>query len=400
MYLTKAGFNKGDKISVKYNADTIVISKEDNGEKIVSGKKTPLIDINNSKILQVFKIADKIQVIVEIGKIIISKTKIAIRKLTALKDGSLGDVFSGGGLLTKAMELAGLKSKWAIEKNPKYAETWQINHEGIMYNSDIAEIDFDKLERVEVIAGGIPCENFSVARQNKDIEAETMDLSMYFMMLVEKLNPRTIILEEVPLYIKSEIGVATFNALKRLGYNVESKVFSGNDYGEIQNRQRVIIIASYDKITFPEEFPFTGTAKDILLDPDNPECKWFTPEEKSWIFEHWENQAKKGNGFKAQIITEETTSIQAITKRYQAIQQQNPLVKHPTENKYRLFTIAETKKLMGLPQNYDLGEFPTYAGEVLGQGVLVKVFKLFAETMRIPEIITNKIKEKGLDLFL
>lgn len=399
LYLIKAGFNKGDKISVKFNTDSIVISKNKDGERIVCGKKTPIIDLNNSKILQVFNIADKIQVIVELGKIIISKTKLAIRKLTAIKNGTIGEFFAGGGLLSQALKLAGFNTKWAIEKESRYADVWQKNHSGIMYNSDIAQVDFDKLEKVEIIAGGIPCENFSIARQNKNTEAESMDLALFSLMIIERLNPNTVMLEEVPMFLKSEIGIATIKALERLGYKVKTKIVSGNDYGEIQNRNRVIIIASYDDIAFPQETKFTGSAKDFLLDPSDPECNWFTKESKPHMF------SQKDGKFQAQIITENTTSIQGIPKRYMAFQKANPLVKHPMEEKWRLLTISELRIIFGLSPDYDLGEFPTYAGEVLGQGVLVKVFKLFAESIK--NKVTEPIKKEivkgsnyGLNMYM
>lgn len=80
LYLTKAGFNKGDSISVNFKEESIEILKSTTGGKIVSYKKSPIIDINNSKILQVFKVTEKINVTVELNKITISKSKIEIRK--------------------------------------------------------------------------------------------------------------------------------------------------------------------------------------------------------------------------------------------------------------------------------------------------------------------------------
>ena len=42
---------------------------------------------------------------------------------------------------------------------------------------------------------------------------ENADLSMHFLQLVEHVNPRNIVLEEVPQYLKSGVGTATMNAL-------------------------------------------------------------------------------------------------------------------------------------------------------------------------------------------
>jgi len=52
---------------------------------------------------------------------------------------------------------------------------------------------------------------------------ENADLSFHFISLVEQVNPRTIVLEEVTPYLKSGIGIATMSALRRMGYYVTSK---------------------------------------------------------------------------------------------------------------------------------------------------------------------------------
>ena len=69
--------------------------------------------------------------------------------------------------------------------------------------------------------------------------------------------------------------------------------------------------------------------------------------------------------------------MQAITKRYFAGQGDNPVVKDTRpgrEGWFRWLTLSEVKRLIGLPDQYDLGCTRTTAGEVLGQGVLVDVF--------------------------
>lgn len=380
LFLKKAGFNKGDNITVRFNSDSIMISKENAGVKIVSGKKYPIIDINNSQVGKLFNISEKIKVLVELGKITITKTRLALRKLSALKNHTHAELFGGIGLMAQAFKEAGFKTKWTIEKNEKYASIYQRNHDGEMYNSDIVEVDLDKLEKVEVISGGIPCENFSKVRRNENQEeAETMDLAMFAIHCVEIINPRTVLFEQVPQFLTEQIGVATINALKRLGYNVKTKIFTGNEYGMIQRRQRAVILASYDDIDFPETIPYTGTAKDILLDPEDPRCEWFSKKDKAWIWEHNAKQKAKGNNFQMVEIIESTTSIPAITKRYNAIRPADPFVKHPTKELWRLFSLVEQRRLFGLPEDYDLGEFKTYGGEGMGQGVLVTIFKKIAQ---------------------
>lgn len=383
--LEVANFKIGEPIRITYSSQAIRIIPDVDGDHKVSKKRNvPVIDINNNKIRQVFDLSTKVQVIVKFGEIIIRKTYTDNRIALRLDDDSSCGIFVGGGTLDQAAKQAGYKSKWAIEINEKYADVWQANHKGTMHNCNIADIDFDLLEPVSLLVAGIPCEPFSIARQNQpDQEFHVNEnLSIFILFVIKKINPRTIIFEEVPQYASSQIGNATIEALKQMGYNVECKVIKGTDFGELMVRKRVAIVATTppEVPKFPQENPIPRKMGEILLDVDDPRCEWFHIDEKQWLKNHWATQLAKGNNFVSQVITADSDSIGAITRRYFAQQGSNPIVAHPTKpDVYRWLTPIEVKRLMGLPDDYDLGDTKTLAGEIMGQGVLVKVFQKVIE---------------------
>lgn len=380
-YLLKAGFVKGCKIKVSFRANKIIILADESGKKIVSAKRDiPIIDINNQKITKSFKVSEKVKAVIENFKIIITKSKQFIRKQTALKDGSYGSLFSGDDLLGLSAQLNRLTPKFHVEIDSQFADICQTNHKGIMFNMDIADVEYSELPKVEFLLAGIPCKPFSQIHQLKPEEHDQIDLSMFFLIAVEAINPRTIILEEVPDYAKSEIGIATINALKRMGYNVEIKHYSGNDFGELQKRKRTVIIASYDKIKLPELVTCEKTMSEILVDENHPELRWFDKKSLPWFFKLWDEHKAKyektGNGsYMPQVITKDSTSIAAITSGYYKVQLNNPIVKHPTKKgTYRLLIPSELKKLFNVPESFFTGKARMTSGQVLGQGVIVNVF--------------------------
>src|SRR3989304_3437654 len=187
-FLSKAGFNQGDSIKISYLEDSILITKDIEGDHIVSKKKdVPVIDINNQKIKDVFDLTRQVQVIVRIGVIEIKRTYRSWKISTRKKDGSSGHLFSGGGLLDYSAKLAGFVSKWAVEINEKYAEIWESNHKGIMHNCSVSDLDLDQLEPVELLTAGVPCEPFSVARQNQKKLAfhKNANLSRFFLVIMK-----------------------------------------------------------------------------------------------------------------------------------------------------------------------------------------------------------------------
>lgn len=378
-YLDISEFTKGSKYTIQYGTTKITLFVDENGNRKVSGKKFPVIDINNKKIGEIFPKQKEVNVIVKVGKIIIQKTVKVFRQIACeYLPKTFGTIFAGGGVMDQAAENSGYKSLWAIESNKKYADIWQKNHSGTMYNSCISEVDFSKLEKVELLIGGIPCEPFSIVRHNRkeDEVHPTLDLALQVMMLVGQNNIPKIVLEEVPGFVKSDIGKALIQALKRHGYNVVTKIISGKDFGELTERKRVVIVASYKDYSFPDSSPAKRKLKEVLQPYDDPTLDWFTEEDKKWLFEHNRKQKAKGNHFQAKILTEDTEIVPAITKRYQSIQGSNPILQHPKDpKKFRLLTNLEVSRIMGLPKDYDLGTAKNTAGEVLGQGILVRPFE-------------------------
>ena len=83
----------------------------------------------------------------------------------------LVDFFSGAGGLTCGLEMAGFQSILGSDISPTYAATFAKNHPEIkVINNDIREIsEHDILEltglepgELDLIAGGPPCQGFSI----------------------------------------------------------------------------------------------------------------------------------------------------------------------------------------------------------------------------------------------
>jgi DNA (cytosine-5)-methyltransferase 1 len=193
------------------------------------------------------------------------------------------------------------------------------------------------------------------------------------------LNPHTVVLEEVPDFLNSGACQILLHVLKRLYKNVDAKIINPVNYGSLTGRNRAVIIAQDKPVIWPEEHKTTNKLGDIFEDIDH---KWFDRDSKSWLFDHWDKQTDKGNGFASQIYTAQSDHIGTIKKRYFAQQGDNPVIRHPAlEDTYRWLTLNEVKRLHGIPDNYYLGESMTTAGEVIGQGVVVDTFKQVIETV-------------------
>ena len=78
------------------------------------------------------------------------------------------DLFAGAGGITLGFKKAGIKSIGAIEIDRFAAETFRYNFPDIpLYNRDIYSFSDEEIRErfsgVDIIAGGPPCQGFSVA---------------------------------------------------------------------------------------------------------------------------------------------------------------------------------------------------------------------------------------------
>jgi len=392
-HLDRAGFAPGSRFRATFTKDLIVLELSDDGDRTVSGrnrdgKALPIIDINAGQITEALG-DDTARIAVKIRhhRIEITPSRIgalkAARVLTALAVG----LFVGGGLMSQAVKAAGFDTVVANEINEDYAAVHEANHGGHTMNSCISEADLRGLGPIGLLHAGVPCEPFSAIRRNTgNVKAdktlvpeahELGDMTFWALRAVDIVNPHTVVIEEVPKWLDSGAGWIARHALTRMGYTVDARIIDASDLGAVTSRKRAYMVAtSHPSVVWPAPCVTPRVLADLLLPADDDRCEWFTreTESKQWLFNHWEKQTEKGNGFASQLIHYTDTRVGTIKKRYFAGQGDNQVVVHPKDpTRYRWLTICEVSRIMGLPDGYDLGPTKTSAGEILGQGVEVDV---------------------------
>jgi DNA (cytosine-5)-methyltransferase 1 len=382
-YLLTADFAPGKMMEISFEKNRVTLTLSAKGGHKVSSKnkgETPVIDINSQQLREAFGNCEELQVNVRKQTIVLTPSRTNAKIAARVRNGKEGSCFSGGGFLSQAAKQAGFTPAFAVERDEKYAEIFSANHpEAKMFNMSIHDVPVNELEQVELLTLGIPCEPFSNKRRNgnKELPAEAHelgDMTFWALRIIDAVNPYTVVCEEVPGFLNSGAGFIFTNAMKRMGYNVESKVMDPTDYGSLTGRRRAVIVCTTAaKFEWPAVEPKTAKLGSVL--DENAEG-WFDRNTKAWLFNHWDVQTAKGNGFAPTPVTAESAEVGTIGKRYFAIQGDSPVVAHPTlPGTVRLFSINEVKRLHGIPTDYFLGDSKTTAGEIMGQGVVVTTFE-------------------------
>ena len=174
------------------------------------------------------------------------------------------DLFSGAGGMTLGFKDAGIHSIGAIEIDRFAAETFKYNFPEVpIYHRDIHSFSNEEIAKlfngVDIIAGGPPCQGFSVAGPSQyGIIDKRNSLIMEFFRFIKILRPKYCILENVKGILSGKMNKSQkalnvyLEELSKIGYKSKIYVLQAADFGVPQFRERVVVISAENEKFFPE----------------------------------------------------------------------------------------------------------------------------------------------------
>jgi len=173
------------------------------------------------------------------------------------------DLFCGAGGLSLGLEKAGFRVLVGADLDAPAVETHVANIGGLGYQGDLSDpTDFlDHLRewgirKVDLIAGGVPCQPFSRAGRSKirslvesgQRSADDPRARMWhsFIEVVAELRPAGVMLENVPdlaAWDEGGILVGFCESLRELGYRPRATILNAYEHGVPQHRSRLFIVA-------------------------------------------------------------------------------------------------------------------------------------------------------------
>lgn len=190
------------------------------------------------------------------------------------------ELFCGGGLMAVGLKESGFSLVWANDFDKRAVQAYKHNLGDHVVHGDITTIDPDDIPDVDIIAGGPPCQDYSVAGKGEGENGERGKLVWAYLRIIERKQPKAFIFENV----KGLIGKRhrhTFDALiekfNEIGYTVSWKLVNAWDYGVAQKRERVFIVGVRKDLGFSFVFPEpkpedvrTQVLRDVIGDLPDP----------------------------------------------------------------------------------------------------------------------------------
>ena len=174
-------------------------------------------------------------------------------------------LFSGCGGLDLGFKNSGYEVLAAIDN-------WGdalLTHSKNFPNTEIIQADLSELKpsslkkykgKVDVVIGGPPCQGFSISGK-RNVNDPRNNLYTSFVKIVEFLNPKAYVMENVPNLVSMAQGLVKekiINDFEHIGYKTVNKILLASDYGTPQNRKRVFFVGLLNG-----EFKFPSAQKTI-----------------------------------------------------------------------------------------------------------------------------------------
>ena len=173
---------------------------------------------------------------------------------------SVLELFAGVGGFRVGLENTG---KYKVVWSNQWEPSTKTQHASMVYenvfgqeghsNEDIHLVPTSKIPDADVLVGGFPCQDYSVAttlKNSKGIEGKKGVLWWQINRILQEkeTKPKYLILENVDRLLKSPSNqrgrdmAIILKCLEELGYAVEWRVINAAEYGFPQRRRRVFII--------------------------------------------------------------------------------------------------------------------------------------------------------------
>lgn len=173
---------------------------------------------------------------------------------------SVIELFSGCGGMALGFERAGLTAEMLVEMNKAACATLRRNWpKKRVVEGDVAGVDFSEfVGKVDVVAGGFPCQAFSYAGNSRGFEDTRGTLFFEFARCLKEVRPRVAVGENVRGLLKHDGGrtlQTMLGALREIGYRAEVRLLRAQFLDVPQKRERLIILAVRDDLELPFLFP-------------------------------------------------------------------------------------------------------------------------------------------------
>lgn len=172
-----------------------------------------------------------------------------------------GSLFSGVGGFEEGAKLAGISTLWNCEYEAFQRSILKKHYPESKQYEDIRTAIIR--ERVDIISGGFPCQDISVAGKMEGITGERSGLWSEMFRVIRQIRPKYVIIENSPALLIRGFERVLCN-LSQIGYNAEWQCISNIAFGYPHKRERLYVIAYPYEVGLQSKICSDGGFKSVF----------------------------------------------------------------------------------------------------------------------------------------
>lgn len=159
----------------------------------------------------------------------------------------IGSLFAGIGGFELGLERAipGSKTIWQVEQNAFCQKVLSKHWPNAKIYNDVRNITKDNVEPIDILCGGFPCQDISLAGKGEGLDGKKSGLWWEMLRIISELRPRIVVMENVAA-ISIRGGCEVVGSLAEIGYCCEWRIISAREFGAPHLRRRWFAVAYSD----------------------------------------------------------------------------------------------------------------------------------------------------------
>lgn len=157
-------------------------------------------------------------------------------------------LFTGIGGFDLGFERAGINVSSMCDISSEARNVLSKHWPDVPIFDDVKDVDGKQFRAIDVISGGFPCQDISVAGYRRGLKGNRSGLWWEFYRIISEAKPKWVVIENVAGLMSSggrrDLG-AIIGSLGELGYLGGYRVLDSRYFGVAQRRRRMFIVASF-----------------------------------------------------------------------------------------------------------------------------------------------------------
>ncbi len=172
-----------------------------------------------------------------------------------------GSIFSGIGGFDLGFEQGGMSCAWQVEIDTSCLTVLKSHFQTEVF-TDVKHVGKHNLAPVDVVCGGFPCQDVSIAGHRKGLAGKRSGLWFEMHRILTEMRPAWVVIENVTGLLHSNGGrdfATILSGLVKCGYRVAWRVLDAQYLGLAQRRKRVFLVGHLGD----------GRVAEVLFEPQS-----------------------------------------------------------------------------------------------------------------------------------